>query len=80
MIHEQRGEETAISEVREFGERLREVRRAQEVTQEELADYSGLSRVSVIKIEGGGDLRLSNLLRLAGLLGLEVVVRPRGIR
>jgi len=50
------------------------------VTQEELADYAGLSRVSVMKVEKGGDVRLSNLLRLIELLGLELVVRPRGLK
>lgn len=72
--------EVVICDVQAFGEQIRRVRRAQQVTQEELADYAGLSRVSVMKVEKGGDVRLSNLLRLTELLGLELVVRPRGLK
>ena len=64
----------------EIGEALKGRRRAQGVTQAMLSDYAGVSRVSLTKIERGGDLRLSTLLKLTGLLGLEVVIRPRDAR
>ena len=47
---------------------------------EELTDYPEVSRVSLTKIERGGDLRLSTLLKLTELLGLEVIIRPREAR
>ena len=79
-MSDQREHEVVICDVQALGEQIRRVRRAQHVTQEELADYAGLSRVSVMKVEKGGDVRLSNLLRLTELLGLELVVRPRGLK
>ena len=79
-MSDQREHEVVICDVQALGEQIRRVRRAQQVTQEELADYAGLSRVSVMKVEKGGDVRLSNLLRLIELLGLELVVRPRGLK
>jgi len=79
-MSDQREHEVVICDVQALGEQIRRVRRAQQVTQEELADYAGLSRVSVMKVEKGGDVRLSNLLRLTELLGLELVVRPRGLK
>ena len=66
-MSDQREHEVVICDVQALGEQIRRVRRAQQVTQEELADYAGLSRVSVMKVEKGGDVRLSNLLRLTEL-------------
>ena len=64
----------------EAGAALKARRKEQGVTQAQLADYSGVSRVSLTKIERGGDLRLSTLLKLTELLGLEVIIRPRDAR
>ncbi|MBM4292498.1 MAG: helix-turn-helix transcriptional regulator [Deltaproteobacteria bacterium] len=72
--------QTQLTQSAEAGELLKARRRAQGVTQELLADYSGVSRVSITKIERGGDLRLSTLLRLTQLLGLEVIIKPRDAR
>lgn len=69
-----------LTQSAEAGELIKARRRAQGVTQELLADYSGVSRVSITKIERGGDLRLSTLLRLTQLLGLEVIIKPRDAR
>ena len=69
-----------IKEGLEVGELMRARRKAQGVTQTLLADYSGISRVSITKIEQGGDLKLSTLLKLTELLGLEVIIKPRDAR
>ena len=69
-----------IKEGTEVGELMRARRKTQGVTQTLLADYSGISRVSITKIERGGDLKLSTLLKLTELLGLEVIIKPRDAR
>jgi HTH-type transcriptional regulator / antitoxin HipB len=62
----------------QFGEALRERRRRLGITQEELANVSGVSRKSVIDIEGGKpNAQLHIALRLAQAVGLDVVLRPR---
>ena len=69
-----------IKQSLDVGELMRARRKAQGVTQTLLADYSGVSRVSITKIERGGDLKLSTLLKLTELLGLEVIIKPRDAR
>lgn len=57
----------------EFGARVRELRRAQGLTQVGLAEISGLNRVTIAKIETGQlDVQLSTLDRLAAGLDLPV--------
>lgn len=59
--------------LREFGARVREIRQEQGLTQVELAEISGLHRVTVAKIETGQlDVQLSTVHRLAGGMGLPV--------
>lgn len=72
-----RPDETVRS-ARELGEALRRARLAQGLTQEELADIAKLTRPHLVHIEKGKTTeRLDQLFRLASLLGLELVVRPR---
>lgn len=47
-------------------------RRAQKLTQAELANFAGLSRRTIILVESGGDCTLSTLRRIATALGLEM--------
>lgn len=55
-----------------------EARKRARLTQEELADLAGLSRRPVYHLERGkGTLTLDSLIRLADVLGLEIVARPR---
>jgi len=57
-----------------FGERLRELREAEGLTQQELADRAGLTLQRVFKIEQGQseDPRWSTVLKLAAGLGVSV--------
>lgn len=67
-----------IRSARELGGALRAARLAQGLTQEELADIAKLTRPHLVHIEQGKTTeRLDQLFRLASLLGLEVLVRPR---
>ncbi len=51
---------------------LREIRERQFLTQKELADRSGVSRVTIARLEGAGeDARFSTVKKLAAALGVE---------
>lgn len=56
-------------------------RKALKMTQAQLAQRSGMSRMSVQKIESGQtDPRLSSIMELARAMGLELLVVPSELR
>lgn len=56
-------------------------RKAMQLTQAELAERAGLSRMTVQRLEGGSlDPRLSTLQEMARVLGLELVAVPSPLR
>lgn len=60
---------------------LAQARKAQKLTQAELAESAGLSRMTVQRMESGGlDPRLSTLHELARVMGLELVAVPAPLR
>ncbi|NMM76540.1 transcriptional regulator [Rhodococcus sp. SRB_17] len=60
---------------------LARARKAHHLTQAELAERAGLSRMTVQRLEGGSlDPRLSTLQEMARVLGLELVAVPRHLR
>jgi transcriptional regulator with XRE-family HTH domain len=64
---------------RSFGERIRELRKAQHRTLEELSEASGLSRAAVSKIERGEmSPTYDSLLKIARGLGTEVALLISG--
>lgn len=53
-------------------------RKAQKLTQEQLAAMAGVSRRTIVLIEAGGDCTLGTLRRIATALGLEMqAYKPR---
>lgn len=65
----------ALSDPKQLGKMIRAARKRQQVTQQELADFSGLHRNGIAKIEAGTvDVKVSTLLRIASLLRLSVLV------
>lgn len=53
-------------------------RKAQKLTQQQLAEMAGLSRRTIALIESGGDCTLSTLRRLTTALGLQMQAnKPR---
>lgn len=57
--------------------RLAQARKAQHLTQAQLAERAGLSRMTVQRMESGSlDPRLSTLQEMARVLGLEVIAAP----
>ena len=55
-------------------------RKAASLTQEELAQRAGVSRMTVSRIEAGMDPRLSTLQELARAMGMELMLVPRALR
>jgi transcriptional regulator with XRE-family HTH domain len=55
-----------------FGLRLRELRRARNISQEALADDAGLDRTYISSVERGHrNISLLNIYRIAAALGVE---------
>jgi transcriptional regulator with XRE-family HTH domain len=64
-----------------FGRNLRRQREKAELTQEEVADLTGMHRTEVSLLETGGRIpRLKTLLKLAGVFDTSIEVLLEGIR
>ena len=67
-----------LKESKGIGKIIKELRSEMKITQEELANFTGLSRIGVVKLEKEeNDLKLSSLIKIANLLGFEIVLRKR---
>lgn len=73
--------EFVVKDIAEVGNFIKGQRKAMDVTQDELANFAGLSRIGVVKLEKEeGDIKLSTLLKVANLLGFELVLKKRANR
>ena len=71
--------ELNLQNVSDIGLYLKKIRKKKKITQVELAEYAGLSRAGVVKVESGeSDIKLSTLIAIANLLGVDLVLRGRG--
>jgi transcriptional regulator with XRE-family HTH domain len=57
---------------------LRRVRRLADMSQRELSRASGVSSAVIARAEAGGDLRVSQLVRVVGVAGLRLAVLDEG--
>ena len=74
-------EETTINDSVNIGLLLKDLRKKKKITQVELAEFSGLSRTGIVKLESGeGDIKLSTLISIANLLGLDLILKGRGLK
>jgi len=55
----------------QLSQRVRKRRREGKISQTEMAQRSGVSLGSVKRFEGSGEISLTNLLRIAAVLGYE---------
>lgn len=70
--------EILLKESKGIGKTIKELRSEMNITQEELANFTGLSRIGIVKLEKEeNDLKLSSLIKIANLLGFEIVLRKR---
>ena len=73
--------EILLKESKGIGKTIKELRSEMKITQEELANFTGLSRIGVVKLEKEeNDLKLSTLIKIANLLGFEIVLRKRSAK
>lgn len=61
------------------GEAIKQARKAQNMTQQELAAKIGVQRAQVSKIESGKNLTLATIARCFKAMGLEASLSVRGI-
>ena len=61
-------------EVKKMGYKVKELREEKRMTQEELAEKSNVSRMTItaIETEKATDVKISTLMKLAGALGVTV--------
>ena len=70
--------EIILKESKGIGSTIKDIRSDMKITQVELANFTGLSRIGVVKLEKEeNDLKLSSLIKIANLLGFEIVLRKR---
>ena len=70
--------EIVLKESKGIGKTIKDLRSEMKITQEELANFSGLSRIGIVKLEKKeNDLKLSSLIKIANLLGFEIILRKR---
>lgn len=64
-----------------IAKRLEQVRRAQNKSQQQLAQMTGINRMTISKIENEQtDPRLSSIYELARALGMELMLIPKSIK
>ena len=59
---------------------LESARKASRLTQAQLAERSGVNRMTVGRIESGLDPRLSTVQELARAMGMEIMLVPKALR
>ena len=73
--------EVILKESKGIGKTIKDLRSEMKITQEELANFTGLSRIGIVKLEKEeNDLKLSSLIKIANLLGFEIVLRKRSAK
>jgi HTH-type transcriptional regulator/antitoxin HipB len=58
-----------------LGTQLEQRRNALELTQQQVADLAGVSRRSIIAVEGGDPTSLNTLLSVLDVLGLQITLQ-----
>ena len=70
--------EIVLKDSKGIGKTIKDLRSGMKITQEELANFTGLSRIGIVKLEKEeNDLKLSSLIKIANLLGFEIILRKR---
>ena len=67
--------------IERLGQAIRDARKARGMTQQDLADATGLSREYIHQLEAGRPTQqLERLVRTLNSLGIDLVAQPRGPR
>lgn len=71
--------EVQLRDIDNIGLYIKKLRKQKKITQVELAEYAGLSRAGIVKVESGeSDIKLSTLISIVNLLGMDLVLKERG--
>lgn len=72
-------DEIRLRDIDNIGLYIKKLRKQKKITQVELAEYAGLSRAGIVKVESGeSDIKLSTLISIVNLLGMDLVLKERG--
>lgn len=64
-----------LDDLKQLGPLIRKARTSQKISRDDLANFTGLHRNGIAKIENGtSDVRLSSLLKITQLLRIRVVL------
>jgi transcriptional regulator with XRE-family HTH domain len=73
--------EITLTDSKQVGKKIKSIRLEMNITQDDLANFSGLSRIGIVKFEKDeSDMKLSTLIKVANLLGYELLLKKRGLR
>lgn len=68
--------EKTVTSVHELGKAIREVRKAQGMTQEDVSGLAGFGNRFIIDLEHGKEtVQMQKVIDVLGLLGLELIIR-----
>ncbi len=68
-----------IDSPQELAELIKKARKSQKITQEQLADFTGLQRIGIVRIEAGQtEPKISTLLKICQILGLKLELKGLG--
>ncbi len=71
-------DEISITSVRELGKLIRQTRKAQKMTQEDVSGLAGLGNRFIIDLEHGKEtVQAQKVIDVLNLLGLELIIRKR---
>lgn len=74
----QTADEIAITSVREIGNLIRQTRKSQKMTQEDISGLAGLGNRFIIDLEHGKEtIQAQKVIDVLNLLGLEIIIRKR---
>jgi DNA-binding XRE family transcriptional regulator len=65
-------------DARDFGLAVKRLRNARGWTQADLAEWLGVNRVTVVRMEQGGPVSLRAAMRAIVLLGAKALIVPKG--
>ncbi|WP_137172932.1 type II toxin-antitoxin system Y4mF family antitoxin [Massilia sp. HP4] len=70
--------EIAITSVREIGNLIRQTRKSQKMTQQDISGLAGLGNRFIIDLEHGKEtIQAQKVIDVLHLLGLELIIRKR---
>ena len=68
-----------IDSPQELARLIKKARKSQKITQEQLADFTGLQRIGIVRIEAGQtEPKISTLLKICQMLGLKLELKGLG--